>query len=109
MKTPKRLDECYSIGDLRLLARRRLPRAIFEFFDGGAEDESTLQANARAFNDWVWCPHVLRDVSQVSLQSTIFGRPLGLPMAIAPTGAGGFGHPDAEMGLARAEIGRAHV
>ena len=102
MKTPKRLDECYSIGDLRLLARRRLPRAIFEFFDGGAEDESTLQANARAFNDWVWCPHVLRDVSQVSLQSTIFDRPLGLPMAIAPTGAGGFGHPDAEMGLARA-------
>ena len=102
MKSPHHLEGCYTIGDLRHLARNRLPRAIFEFFDGGAEDEITLRANAAAFDRWAWCPHVLRDVSQVDLGSELFGLPLGLPMAIAPTGAGGFGHPDAELGLARA-------
>ena len=63
MRSPAGLQDCYSIADLRLLARRRLPRAIFEFFDGGAEDEITLRANTAAFDEWRWCPHVLRDVS----------------------------------------------
>lgn len=95
-------EDCYSIDDLRRLAKQRLPRAIFDFFDGGAEDELTLRANCSAFEKWAWHPHVLRDVSHVDLQVDCFGQSLGLPMAIAPTGAGGFGHPDADLALARA-------
>jgi (S)-mandelate dehydrogenase len=102
MRSPARLKDCYSIADLRLLARRRLPRAIFEFFDGGAEDEITLRHNQSAFDDWCWRPHVLRDVSQVSLQQSLFDQTIGMPVAIAPTGAGGFGHPDADLALAKA-------
>ena len=102
MRLPAGLQDCYSIADLRLLARRRLPRAIFEFFDGGAEDEITLRANAAAFDEWRWCPHVLRDVSQVSVQQSLFGQSLGMPAAIAPTGGGGFGRHDADLALAKA-------
>jgi (S)-mandelate dehydrogenase len=102
MRTPACLNDCYSIDDLRLLARKRLPRAIFEFFDGGAEDEITLRANALAFDDWRWRPHVLRDVSQVSLQQTLWGQEMAMPVAIAPTGGGGFGHHDADLALAKA-------
>ena len=95
-------EGCYTIGDLRRLAQQRLPRAIFDFFDGGAEDEVTLRANNRAFEQLAWRPHVLRDVSQVKLTQTLFGQNMGLPMAIAPTGAGGFGHPEADLALAKA-------
>ena len=101
-RVPRRLQDCYVIEDLRQLARRRLPRFIFEFFDGGAEQELTLQANRLAFERWGWRPHVLRDVSQPRLDVSILGQPAQLPLAIAPTGAGRFGHPDAELGLARA-------
>lgn len=102
VRIPRRLEDCYVIEDLRQLARRRLPRFIFEFFDGGAEQELTLSANRQAFQRWAWRPHVLRDVSQPQLGVPVFGQPAGLPIAIAPTGAGRFGHPQAELGLARA-------
>ena len=95
-------EGCYTIGDLRRLAQQRLPRAIFDFFDGGAEDEVTLRANSRAFEQLAWRPHVLRDVSRVDLTQTLFEQSMGLPMAIAPTGAGGFGHPQADLALAKA-------
>lgn len=101
-RTTRHLQDCYVIEDLRQLARLRLPRFIFEFFDGGSEQELTLDANQRAFQHWAWRPHVLRDVSQPSLDVDILGKPARLPMAIAPTGAGRFGHPQAELGLARA-------
>lgn len=101
-RAPRRLQDCYVIEDLRQLARRRLPRFIFEFFDGGAEQELTLNANRQAYSHWAWRPHVLRDVSQPRLDVSILGQPAQLPLAIAPTGAGRFGHPDAELGLARA-------
>jgi (S)-mandelate dehydrogenase len=87
---------------LRELARHRLPRFIFDFFDGGSEEEHTLRANQQAFQRWAWRPHVLRDVSQPRLDVNILGQQASLPLAIAPTGAGRFGHPDAELGLARA-------
>ena len=96
------LSSCYSIADLRLLAKRRLPKGVFEFFDGGAEHENTLRANVAAFAQVRWRPHTLRDVSQVSLESSLFGSPLGLPMGIGPTGGLGFGHPGADLALAKA-------
>jgi (S)-mandelate dehydrogenase len=90
-----------SIEDLRWLARRRLPRAVFEFFDGGAEDEITLRENRAAFERVRLLPRVLIDVARVDTATTILDGPASLPIAIAPTGAIGFGRHGADIAIAR--------
>lgn len=97
-----RLDDCYSIERLRLAARARLPRPIFDFFDGGAEDEITLRENVDAFQRLRLSPRVLRDVSQVDMAAPFVGAPAALPCAIGPTGAVGFGWRGGDVALARA-------
>ena len=97
-----RLDDCYSIERLRLAARARLPRPIFDFFDGGAEDEITLRENVDAFQRLRLSPRVLRDVSQVDMAAPFVGAPATLPCAIGPTGAVGFGWRGGDVALARA-------
>ncbi|MDN7177078.1 alpha-hydroxy-acid oxidizing protein [Caballeronia sp. SEWSISQ10-4 2] len=92
----------HSIDDLRDLAKRRLPRAVFDFFDGGAEDEQALSGNRTAFRQYQLVPRVLRDVSDVSLGTTFLGEPSALPIAIAPTGAVGFGWRGGDIAIARA-------
>ncbi len=96
-----RIDQAYAIEDLRRLAQRRLPRALFDFYDGGAEDELSLRANRDAFARHALRPRVLVDVSQVGLQTTLLGAPSTLPLAIAPTGALGFGWPGADIAIAQ--------
>jgi (S)-mandelate dehydrogenase len=96
------LDRAVSIEDLRGLAKRRLPRAIFDFFDGGAEDEVTLRENRAAFERVRLLPRVLVNVAQVDTQITLFGKPSPLPLAIAPTGGISAGRAGAELILARA-------
>ncbi|HEY2338253.1 MAG TPA: alpha-hydroxy-acid oxidizing protein, partial [Burkholderiales bacterium] len=91
-----------NIADLRLMAKRRLPRAIFDFFDGGAEDEVSLRDNCAAFQRVRLLPKVLTDVSKVDTKTEIFGKPSALPLAIAPTGGISAGRPGAELILARA-------
>jgi len=91
-----------NIEDLRVLTRRRLPRAIFDFFDGGAEDETTLRGNRAAFERVRLLPKVLVDVSKVDASAQIFGKPSALPLAIAPTGGISAGRHGAELILARA-------
>src|ERR1700755_2993886 len=97
-----RIAGAYSIEALRSLARRRLPRAIFDFFDGGAEDESTLRDNRAAFERVRLLPKVLVDVSRVDLKNTFFGKETSLPLAIAPPGGISAGRFGAELILARA-------
>ena len=97
-----RVQDCYSIADLRTLARRKLPRAVFDFYDGGAEDEITLANNARAFDRWQLAPRVLVDVGNASTAGTLLGSAAAMPAAIAPTGAAGFGWRGADLALARA-------
>ena len=97
--------QAYSIGDLRRRARRRLPRAVFDFFDGGAEDEATLRANGEAFERVRLAPKVLVDVSRVDTRCAILGTPADLPIAIAPTGGVGFGWPHGDVAIARAATG----
>jgi (S)-mandelate dehydrogenase len=92
----------YSIEDLRQLARRRLPRAVFDFFDGGAEDEQTLRENRAAFERVRLVPRVLVDVSAVDTTTTIVGAKSNLPLGIAPTGAVGFGWSGGDVAIARA-------
>jgi len=96
------LDQAVNIEDLRRLARRRLPRAIFDFFDGGAEDEVTLRGNRAAFERVRLLPKVLVDVSAVALKTQLLGKPANLPLAIAPTGGISAGRAGAELALARA-------
>jgi (S)-mandelate dehydrogenase len=96
------LDHACSIEDLRRLARQRLPRGVFDFFDGGAEDELTLADNRAAFERVRLKPKVLVDVSSPDPSTTIFGRRLALPLVIAPTGAIGAGWPHADVAIARA-------
>jgi len=91
-----------SIEDLRRIAKRRLPRAVFDFFDGGAEDEVTLRGNRAAFERVRLLPRVLVNVSAVDLKTEIFGKTANLPLAIAPTGGISAGRAGAELALARA-------
>ena len=96
------LGEAVNIEDLRRMAKRRLPRAIFDFFDGGAEDEVTLRENRAAFERVRLLPRVLVNVADVNTETTIFGSPSKLPLAIAPTGGISAGRAGAELILARA-------
>ncbi len=91
-----------SIEELRGAARRRLPRCVFEFFDGGAEDERTLRANRAAYERVRLLPKVLVDVSGVGTQIDLLGKSAALPIAVAPTGAVGFGWPGGDVAIARA-------
>jgi (S)-mandelate dehydrogenase len=96
------LARAFTIEDLRLLAKRRVPRSVFDFYDGGAETESTLRENRAAFERVRLLPKVLVDVSQVDTGIDIFGARSSLPMAIAPTGGVGTGRNGADVMLARA-------
>jgi (S)-mandelate dehydrogenase len=96
------LRNAINIEDLRRMAKRRLPRAIFDFFDGGAEDETTLRDNRAAFERVRLLPKVLVDVSSVSLETELFGKRSTLPLAVAPTGGISAGRWGAELILARA-------
>jgi isopentenyl diphosphate isomerase/L-lactate dehydrogenase-like FMN-dependent dehydrogenase len=96
------LTRAYNIDDLRSLARRRLPRMVFDFYDGGAEDEVTLRGNRAAFERLRLVPKILRDVSKVDTGCEILGSPADLPMIIAPTGGVGFSWPAGDVAIARA-------
>jgi (S)-mandelate dehydrogenase len=96
------LGSAVNIEDLRRLAKRRLPRAIFDFFDGGAEDEVTLRENRAAFERVRLLPRVLVDVSKIQTAVDLLGKPCSMPLAIAPTGGISAGRYGAELMLARA-------
>ena len=96
------LSRAFSIEDLRGLARRRLPRLVFDFIDGGAGDEATLRENCRAFDNWVLMPRIGVDVSQRSLCAEILGRQSSLPLILAPTGLAGLFWPGGEIHALRA-------
>jgi L-lactate dehydrogenase (cytochrome) len=91
-----------NIHDLRLRAQRHLPRAIFDFVDGGAQDEASLRDNRDRFRHIALAPRVLRDVSRRDQSTTLFGEPMGSPLVIAPTGMAGLIRRNGETMLARA-------
>lgn len=91
-----------NVEDFRRLARRRLPRRVFDYLDGGAEDERGLDRNRDAFSRIAFVPRRLVDVSTRTLDTTLFGKPLAAPFVIAPTGLNGLIWPDGDIALARA-------
>ena len=92
----------YSVARLRALARRRLPRPIFDFSDGGAEDERTLRRNESAFEEIQLLPRPLEGAATRDLSLELFGHRLELPVIIGPTGLSGLFWPDGERAAARA-------
>jgi L-lactate dehydrogenase (cytochrome)/(S)-mandelate dehydrogenase len=96
------LRSAVNLHDLRLLARRRLPRIAFDFIDGGADDEACLQRNREAFGRHCLLPRYLRDVTRRDPSVMLLGRRYGSPIGISPTGLAGLFHPDADRLLAAA-------
>ena len=98
----RRVQRAWNIRDLRALAKRRLPRAIFDFFDGAAEDELSLAANRAAFESVRLLPRMLTGVERIDTSTTLLGGRSRMPIAVGPTGGVGFGWPYADVGVARA-------
>ena len=96
------LKNCHNIADLRARARRRLPPALFDFMDGGADDEVTLRRNTSAFDDYELLPRHLSDVSNISLRTKVLGQTIAAPIILAPTGMSRLFHHDGEMAVVRA-------
>ena len=88
--------------DFRPLAKRRLPEPVFNYIDGGADDELTLRRNTSAFDEYELLPSQLSDVSNIETSSTLFGEPVAWPVMIAPTGASKLFHGSGECAVARA-------
>ena len=101
-RVERRLARAASVEDLRRIARRRLPGGVFDYIDGGAEDERTLAGNQAAFAAATWRPRVLRGVEEIDVASTLLGRPLAYPLVLAPTGFTRIADPDGELAVARA-------
>ena len=97
-----RLSYALNIDDLQKISRRRLPRLVYEYLEGGSEDGLTLSANRQAFERIQFLPRTLVDVSQRSQKTTIFGRVYECPVGIAPMGAAGVFWREGDIALARA-------
>jgi len=94
--------DAYNISDLREIAKRRLPKGVFEFVDRGTEDEVSLRHNFASLKDIRFRSRTLVDVSGRSQAITLFGKPQNMPIAIAPTGSAGLTWYEGEIALARA-------
>jgi len=95
------LANVHNVPEYRAAARRALPRGIFDYVDGGAEDEVTLQHNRDAFDRWGFMP-VWGPVTGPDTTTTLLGRTSALPLALSPTGATRLIHPEGELAVARA-------
>jgi isopentenyl diphosphate isomerase/L-lactate dehydrogenase-like FMN-dependent dehydrogenase len=91
-----------SIDDFRPMARRRLPRAVFDYLDGGAEGEVTLRENCRAFEDVTFRPRHAVALANCDLRTRVLGFDLSLPFLLAPVGYSRLMHPGGEVAAARA-------
>lgn len=96
------VKNAHNIGALRDRARRKLPRPIFDYIEGGADDEITLRRNVANFSDYEIVPDVLTDVSAIRTETTLFGKPSRWPLMLSPTGLTRMFHGHAEVAVAQA-------
>ncbi|MGD0104775.1 MAG: alpha-hydroxy acid oxidase [Rhodopila sp.] len=97
-----RIDRAINIDDLKRMAKRRLPKIMFDFIEGGAEDEVGLRTNAGAFRNMRLVPRYYVDTAKREQRAKLFGRTYASPFGIAPTGMAGAFRRDAELYLAQA-------
>lgn len=97
-----RLTDCHNFHDFQRMAQRRLPGPIFNYIDGGADDEVTLRRNAESFERCDLVPNVLRGVSDVDLSVTVMGQKLAMPVYCSPTALQRLFHHQGERAVAAA-------
>jgi L-lactate dehydrogenase (cytochrome) len=97
-----RLGDCHNFHDFRELARRRLPSPIFDYIDGGADDEVTLCQNTESFERCDLVPNILRGVESLDLSVTVMGQKLAMPVYCSPTALQRLFHHDGERAVAGA-------
>lgn len=100
----QRIERAMTIADLRRLARRRAPRAVFDYTDGAAEAEISLRRSRAVYQRVEFSPRVLRDVSEVDTSATILGKQSSLPLALSPTGFTRMMHTQGEKAVATAAV-----
>ena len=93
-----------TIDDLRRASRRKLPRAVFDFIDGAAEDEAALRGNRAAFDQLRLAPHVLVDVGDIDTSVDLLGHRASAPLVLAPTGLCGMARSRGEVAAARGAL-----
>src|SRR5450432_4810413 len=100
-----------SIADLRAIAKRRVPRAVFDYLDGGAEGEVTLRENCRAFEGITFRPRHAVAVKECDLRTKVLGNEISFPVMLAPVGYSRLMHPDGEVAAAHAagEAGTGYI
>ena len=100
-----------NIGDLRRIAQQRLPKPVFDYLDGGADAESTLAENCRAFTDILFRPRGAVAMGHCDLKTRVLGQEISLPLILAPVGYSRLMHPEGEVAAARAagEAGTGYI
>src|ERR1700728_1204023 len=96
------VPQAVNIDDLRKLARRRVPRAVFDYIDGGADGEVTLRENRRAWDDILFRPRNAVATPKCDPHVSVLGCDIALPMILAPLGSTRMFHPTGELGAAKA-------
>ena len=101
---PERLSRrCYSVEDMRRMASKRLPGSVFDYLEGGAEDEVSMRRNRSSFDDWSFLPR-WGSLEGLDLSSTLLGGPTAMPLTLSPTGGTRLFHHDGETAVARAAL-----
>ena len=93
------LSKCHDIGDLRKAAKRRLPKTIFDFLDGGADDEVSMRQNRHSFDQYTLVPDALTDVSNIDMSTNVMGQEISFPFILSPTGMSRIFHHDGEISV----------
>ncbi|HVX22612.1 MAG TPA: alpha-hydroxy acid oxidase [Acidimicrobiales bacterium] len=97
-----RIDQTVNVDDLRRIARRKLPGMIYDFVEGGSEDELTARLNREAFDLVTFRPSAMQNVAERSKATTIVGDPVAAPLIMGPAGLTRAVHPDGELAVAKA-------
>src|SRR5277367_2132297 len=100
MSGAKAFSRVVDVEDLRGMARRRLPRVVFDYVDGGADGEVTLRENCRVFDDVTFRPRQAVAVASCDLRTRVLGFDLALPAILAPVGYSRIIHPQGEVAAA---------
>src|SRR6266851_8279935 len=111
MNRKLRSSQVVNVADLRRLAQDRVPKAVFDYLDGGAESEITLRENCRAFEEITFRPRQAVAISKCDLRTTVLGTEISFPAMLAPVGYSRLMHPGGEVAAARAagEAGTGYI
>jgi len=101
-RTVRKLSKVADVGDLRSMAKKRMPAGCFDYIDGAAQDEVTAANNVSSYQNYYFRPRVLRDVAAINTTTTLLGGRIPFPVMIAPTGFDRIAHSQGELAVARA-------